>query len=153
MRLAKVLTLGLGLAAILAARAGAQEVAGTVTDARNGKPIEGARVSVANVGTVRSDARGRFRIGNLPGSQVTLSVAQIGYRPAEQTARVGDQEVKIELTEQAVNLGEIIVTGTAGGAEKRSVGNSVTTVRTADVQELAPASDIAGLLNNPNIGS
>src|SRR2546426_8735960 len=60
MRLAKVLTLGLGLAANLAARAGAQEVAGTVTDARNGKPIEGARVSVANVGTVRSDARGRF---------------------------------------------------------------------------------------------
>ena len=80
MRLAKVLTLGLGLAAILAARAAAQEVAGTVTDARSGKPIEGARVSVANVGTVRSDARGRFRIGNLTGSQVTLRPRGWGIR-------------------------------------------------------------------------
>jgi TonB-linked SusC/RagA family outer membrane protein len=126
----------------------AQEVAGTVVEARTGKLLDGVRVTVEGTGAfARTDSRGRFRLANVSGTGITLSAARIGYRPRTVQARVGDAAVRIELTEQAINLGEIVVTGTAGGQEKRTIGNSVTTVRAADMQELAPAPDIANLIN------
>lgn len=62
--------------------------------------------------------------------------------------RVGDTSVRIELQEQAINLDEIVITGTAGGQERRSLGNSIASIRAADVQELAPAPDVSSLINS-----
>ena len=148
MRLPKVLGLvGVFLTAH-SLQASAQEIAGTVVDARTGRPLDRVQV-VAEGGTgSRTDSRGRFRITGVTGQQVTLNVALIGYRPLTQTARVGDTEVVIQLQEMAVNLAEIVVTGTVAGAEKRTLGNSVTTVRASEVQDLAPAPDMSSLINS-----
>jgi TonB-linked SusC/RagA family outer membrane protein len=139
------------LTAVLAATpalAAAQEVAGTIVHARSNRPLESVQVGVEGTSNlVRTDAQGRFRLTNLTGTQVSLRIALIGYRPVTELVRVGDTEIRIELAEQAVNLAEIVVTGTAGGQEKRTIGNAVTTVRASDVQELAPAPDLAGLIN------
>ena len=148
MTLAKVCGIAAGLLLALTAPTIAQEVAGIVVDGRTGKPFEGARVAVQGQTNVTlTDSRGRFRFTGLTGESVMLRVTMIGYRPVTQTVSVGRTDVRLEIHEQAVNLAEIIVTGTAGGAEKRTLGNVVTTVRAADAQEMAPAPDISNLIN------
>jgi TonB-linked SusC/RagA family outer membrane protein len=84
----------------------------------------------------------------LTGATVTLRVTNIGFRPQSQQVRVGDNDVRILLAEQAVNLGEIVVTGTPQAVEKRTLGNSSATVHAADQQAFAPAPDISNLINS-----
>ncbi|MEZ4588165.1 MAG: SusC/RagA family TonB-linked outer membrane protein [Gemmatimonadales bacterium] len=146
---AKSWLLAAGLLLGVASGLAAQEVAGSVVDSRTGRGIEGARVAVQGAqNEARTDAAGRFRLTGVSGTSVVLSVTMIGYRPTTHEATVGRTDVRILIVEQAINLGEIVVTGTAGGAEKRTLGNSVTTVRAADVQEIAPAPDISNLINS-----
>jgi TonB-dependent starch-binding outer membrane protein SusC len=145
----RVRALAAAVLLLAAGRAAAQEVAGTVVDARTGRSLEGARVAVQGTQTaVRSDTRGRFRLTGLSGTTVVVEVTMIGYRPHSERVTVGATDVRIAIAEQAINLGEIVVTGTVGGAEKRAIGNSVTQVRASDVQELAPAPDISNLINS-----
>jgi TonB-dependent SusC/RagA subfamily outer membrane receptor len=128
---------------------GQQEVAGTIVESRSDRPIEGALVTVPGTTTgVRTDARGRFRLANLPGTQVTLRVASVGHRPVVQVVPVGETNLRIELQDQAINLDEIVVTGTAGDQQRRALGNSIPTIRASEVQELAPAPDISSLINS-----
>ena len=143
-------SLSLALVALFATSAAAQqsEIAGTVLDARSGRPLDRVQVIAGTGAGTRTDTRGRFRVAGLTGPTVTLNVALIGYRPATQVATVGDQEVIIRLTEMAVNLGEIIVTGTVEGASKRTIPNSVTSVRASEVQDLAPSPDMSSLINS-----
>jgi TonB-linked SusC/RagA family outer membrane protein len=148
MKLSKVLGLSSAFLAVLSLQALAQEVAGTVVDSRSGRPLDRVQVVAEGGAGTRTDTRGRFRITGLTGAQVTLNVALIGYRPLVQQVQVGNTQLVIQLTEMAVNLGEIIVTGTVAGAEKRTLGNSVTTVRAAETQELAPAPDMSNLINS-----
>ncbi|MFN0180745.1 MAG: SusC/RagA family TonB-linked outer membrane protein [Gemmatimonadales bacterium] len=128
-----------------AAQAGA--IAGTVVDERS-SAVTGARVAIdGSTLAAVTDIRGRFRLENVPGSAVTLRVTMIGFRPASVSARVGDQAVQIRLTPTVVELGEVVVTGTAGGEERRSIGNSVAKIAVSDIQQIAPVPDISNLLN------
>lgn len=146
---AKSWLLAAGLLLGVASGLAAQEIAGSVVNSRTGRGIEGARVAVQGAqNEARTDAAGRFRLTGVSGTSVVLSVTMIGFRPITQEATVGRTDLRILIVEQAINLGEIVVTGTAGGAEKRTLGNSVTTVRAADIQEIAPAPDISNLINS-----
>src|SRR5688500_10779251 len=102
------------------AGAHAQErVAGTVVDARF-RPVEGAVVSiVGRSDSARTNSAGAFRFENLSGASVSLRVQRLGFDPQTATARVGDTNVRITLQDLAVNLNAVVVTGTAGLAEKR----------------------------------
>jgi TonB-linked SusC/RagA family outer membrane protein len=133
-----------------AVRAEAQErvVVGTVTDARTLQPLAGAQVQVVgtNVGAL-SDARGRFRLEGLAGDQVTLRVVMLGRRPLDLPVRVGDTNVRVVLEEQAVALDELVVTGTAGGTQRRALGNSVAKIDAAEAVRLAAPPTTAALIN------
>ena len=118
-------------------------VAGTVTDSRL-QPLD--RVSGTTAG-VRSDSRGKFRLTNLTGPEVTIEVAMIGFRPLTQRVPVGSADLRLVMTEVAVQLNELVVTGTVGAEQRRSVGNSVATVSASELQEVAPARDVTSLLN------
>ncbi|MBI4503533.1 MAG: TonB-dependent receptor plug domain-containing protein, partial [Gemmatimonadetes bacterium] len=137
----------LALAASPGMAQGGGAVAGTVTDPRL-VPLDGVQVAVQGVpGVVRTDSRGRFRIGNLPTGRVTLQISRIGYRPMTQEVAVGETDLRVSLTEAAVSLSEIVVTGAPGGELKRAIGNSIATINTADLQKLAPAPAVTSLLN------
>ena len=97
-------------------------ISGVVVDARS-RPLFGARVLVAGIERATSDAAGRFRLLTLRGGEVTLEVTLIGYRPLTQTVRVGQTGLRLVLTEAAVRLDEIVVTGTGVGTQRRAVGN------------------------------
>lgn len=124
-------------------------VAGTVISGRTQEPVVGARVAVTGLSlSTTTDVRGRFRLTPLSGSQVTLDIRVIGFRRATQTARVGDVGVRVVLEEQAVTLDEVVVTGTAGVVEKRTVGNAVGQVEASFITERAPIANVQNLLNS-----
>jgi TonB-linked SusC/RagA family outer membrane protein len=123
-------------------------VRGVVEADRTLRPVSGALVEAVGTGrTMVTDANGRFMLIGLPGGQVTLRVSLLGYRTAERAVTVGDMNVRISLAESAIELDQIVVTGTAGGTQRRAIGNAVTQVRAAETVELAHVASVQGLLN------
>src|SRR5688572_21405641 len=114
-------------------------IAGTVSASGTTEVMSGAQVIVAGTEfRATTDDRGRFRLANVPGTNVTLEVRRIGYRVARVPARVGDENVQIVLSLNPTSLDAVVVTGTPGAAQKREIGNAVGQINAADVVEQAP---------------
>lgn len=128
-------------------------VAGTVVDASTGRPIATAQVTAlgTNLGTV-TDADGRFRIDGFEGAEVTLRVELIGYRTVTRTVPSGTTDVRIELGQTAISLDAVVVTGTAGGAQRRAIGNVVETIDADEVLATAPIQSVQQLLSQRTTG-
>ncbi|MEM9858732.1 MAG: TonB-dependent receptor [Bacteroidota bacterium] len=80
------------------------------------QPLEFASVSIANstVGTV-TDASGAYQLENIQAGTVLLQIASVGYRTFSQTIEVKANEntvLDITLTEDLLNLEEVVVSGT-----------------------------------------
>jgi TonB-linked SusC/RagA family outer membrane protein len=150
---------GLTLAAIFAvvpriAQAQEGTVSGAVLVEGAQRPLPGAQVSVdgqAGKETV-TDGSGRFRLTGLTGTTVTVSVRALGYRPLSESVTVGSNNVRFVLSTRAVELDQIVVTGTAGGEQLRSVGTSVATVNVADVTAKTSVPSVDALLNGRSPG-
>jgi TonB-linked SusC/RagA family outer membrane protein len=132
-----------------AARAQEGVIAGTVVTESGGRPLSGAQIAVQDEpgkGAV-SDASGRFRITGLTGAQAVVNVRMIGYRAITQTVRVGTTDLRFAMAERAVELDQIVVTGTAGDQQKRAIGNSVAKVDAASVVATAQVPTMQDLIN------
>lgn len=123
-------------------------VTGILVDARTRQPVAGALVQVTE-GTRRAmtDAAGRFRLSGLPGPTIAVIVSAVGYRPLHTQIAVGTLDVRLGLSQAAVMLNDIVVTGTAGDSERRSLGNSIARLDAEHELELAPARDVTALIN------
>src|SRR5262245_57926056 len=131
------------------ARAQNGAVAGTVVVAGSERPLAGVQIGVVNDPTkgATTDANGRFSIAGLTGSVAILNARFIGYRPEIDTVRVGSTDVRIVLSERAIQLNSMVVTGTAGGAQARELGTAVAAVNAADVVAQNAVPSVQGLLN------
>ncbi|HEY0970575.1 MAG TPA: SusC/RagA family TonB-linked outer membrane protein [Gemmatimonadales bacterium] len=122
-------------------------VAGVVVAERTMQPLPNVQVGIegtelgANTGN-----NGRFRITGVSGTTVTLSVRRIGYRPVDRQVQVGDTTVRITMSDRAIELSEVVVTGTAGAAERRAIGNVVTTVDVSEITETQPVRSFQDLI-------
>jgi TonB-dependent starch-binding outer membrane protein SusC len=143
-RLAKdgrTLVLLLALIAAFAGAAAAQQagqIRGRVTD-QNGAPIADVQVYIVgqNLGSL-SRQTGIYVIVGVPAGQYELKAERIGLTPVTRrvTVAAGTQlEENFQLTTAALGLDEIVVTGTAGAAAKREVGNAITTINTVDLPD------------------
>ena len=143
----------LALLTLPVSAAAQQPVGGTVVDAATQRPIAGAQVAVqgTQLGTL-TDNRGRFLILNVPGQEVTLEVVMIGYRAFSQATQTGQVDLTLALTEAAISLDEIVVTGTAGGQQTRAIGNAVGKVTAEALEEIAPAMSIQNMLGSQVTG-
>ncbi len=124
-------------------------IAGTVLVEGSQRALGGAQVSIANQpgkGGI-TDASGRFRIVGVTGDQVTVNARLIGYAPRSQVVRVGATNVRLELPVRVLDLDRVVVTGTAGGEQRRAIGNSVATVNAADVLATTPVPTVQDLIN------
>lgn len=136
----------LSIAALPLAAQDSGTVRGTVVEANSRRPLGGARVSV--VGTARvavANQAGKYAI-TLPAGPATLRASIIGYATAEKRVNVaGGQTVQANfaLTQQAVGLDEIVVTGTAGAVSKRTVGNAITKL---DVEEVTAKTTVTNVV-------
>lgn len=158
LRAARERTLLVCLAATVLSLFGAQDlraqgstaIQGRVLDARSGQGVVGASVIVqgTTLGAVTADD-GRFRIGNVPPGTHTIVVRRLGYAPHRQTVVVGAEQVAladIVLENAVISLDQVIVTGTAGAEQRRSIGNAVSTIRADDAISKSAAQSISTLI-------
>ena len=123
-------------------------VSGTVTDAASQRPVGSVQVFLVGtgLGTLSRD-NGRFVILNVPAGDYTLRAERIGYTTAEAQITVagGALQQDFSLAAQALGLDEIVVTGTAGAARRREIGNTVSLL---DVEQdvVAPPANVDALL-------
>lgn len=124
-------------------------VSGTVVDSKTGRPLADARVTADGSDQVaRTGVRGDFRITGLSGATARLRITRIGYQAASAEAPVGGAPIQIQLTEMVVKLDELVVTGTAGEAQKRTLGNAIGNVDVASTLAIAgPPAKIQDLLS------
>ena len=132
-------------------------ISGIVTDAGTGAPLEAVQVSVAGttIGTT-TNAEGRYTIASVPAGAVTLQVRRIGYtaggRSNVAVAAGQTATADFQLTVAARALDEVVVTGTAGGTQKRAIGNVVSTVNADSVLAVAPVGNINQLVGQRTAG-
>ncbi|MCS7230276.1 MAG: SusC/RagA family TonB-linked outer membrane protein [Candidatus Kryptonium sp.] len=125
------------------------EIRGTVYDRETNNPLPAA--SVVIVGTQigsATDLNGNYIIKNVKPGTYKVQARFVGYgsQTKDVTVRAGETvTVDFYLAPTALQLDEIVVTGTGTALEKRSVGNTVGTVTIKDI-EIAPVRSITEVL-------
>jgi TonB-linked SusC/RagA family outer membrane protein len=132
-------------------RAFAGTIVGRVTDARTSAPIPNAQVEVdgTRLATITGDD-GRYRIPAVPAGSRVVIVRRLGYAAARQTVSVSDdQQATADFTMQAaaIALDQVVVTGTAGGEQRRSIGNAVSTINATEELSKSSAPNLSSLLS------
>jgi len=146
-RCSGLLLLALGAFGWWAPDASAQDtgrIVGQVVAEATARPLAGAQVFVEGLrlGALANDD-GRYLILNVPAGTHTVTVEMLGYAESSQQVTVpagGSVTVDFALTETAVALEAIVVTGTAAEVRAREVGNSLEAVTSRDI-EFAPVSN------------
>ena len=135
-----VLWLAVAAVAPLQAQSSTGIVRGTVTNAASGAPIAAAQVYIASNrvgGMTRAD--GGYTIVNVPLGRQTVRVRALGFAPAEQSVTVSAGETVVAdfpVAQAALTLNEVVVTGTAGAARKRELGNSISSLNASETPEI-----------------
>lgn len=143
-------------AALVPASASAQAtgtVEGRVIEQGSGRPLQGVQVHVAGttVGTV-SAANGTYRIVGSPARTVEVRARLIGFAPQNRQAAVAAGQtatVNFELAVSALQLEQVVVTGSGQAVEVKRLGNTVATV---SVPEFSPISSPSQLLQGREPG-
>lgn len=122
-------------------------VSGRVVDAATRVPLADARVTVTGGGrTAVTDAGGEFRLV-LATPTATIEITHLGHQRETRQVTAGQTGLVIALTRLAVQLDQMVITGTAGGESIRSQGNAVSRVDVAAVTEIAPPKDVMTVLS------
>jgi TonB-linked SusC/RagA family outer membrane protein len=101
--------------------------------------------------TAVTNDNGVFRI-TVPADRATgtatITVTSIGFKSAEARVALGSGNVTQDFTlaTQAVQLDEVVVTGTAGRMERRAQAAVVASVNAAAIAQQAPVTSVTGLL-------
>jgi len=121
---------------------------GRTTDT-NGQGLPGITVQVEGTTLgVASDVEGNysFPVTLRPGTY-TINFSAVGYGPIRQTVSLNNQETvtaDASLKEDALNLDEVVVTGSTLSAPKRELGNAISTIQGQSLTQ----SGSGGLLNS-----
>ena len=134
--LAAALTL---LAGPLDAQTGTGRIRGKVTNAANGQPIPG-QIGIVGQGLgATTGADGSYLISGVPAGTFTLRARALGYTQIDRQVTMtagGTVTIDFALNVAPASLNEVVVTGTAGSARKREVGNSIGSVKASDLPEV-----------------
>ncbi len=131
-------------------------VVGQVVDVSTQLPLSGVQVylAVGEVGTL-TGPNGRYLLVNVPAGTHQIRFELLGYRAqvAEVTVRPEESvELNMELRVEALALDAIVVTGTAGGTQRRAVGNVVERMAVAELMELTPSHSVSQLIGQRTPG-
>lgn len=126
-------------------------VSGRVTDAKTGRPVAAAEVSLQGVRWhTATDTAGRYHLVEVDTGTYTLAVRRLGY--ARQTRRVRihpEQEDSVDFVLQpvAARLNELVTTAT-GQRRRLDIANDVTTINADSAMKAAPIRSVTDLLEN-----
>lgn len=119
-------------------------IKGMVVD-KNGEAVIGANVVVKGTskGTI-TDVDGRFTLNGVP-EKAVLSVTFVGYKSKEITLKSGQSQIKVELSDDAELLDEVVVVG-YGTMKKRDLSGAVSQIKGDDLMRGNPADLSQGLV-------
>jgi len=131
-------------------------VTGQVTNATSGRELSGVQISIlgSGLGTLTGN-NGRFLIPNVPAGPVTVRADMIGFGVQEVQVTVVAGETALAdftLTERAISLDEIVVTGSGAETARRKLGNSISTVNAVEVVRSAPITSVDQLIQGRSAG-
>ncbi len=123
------------LPGLLGAQTTTGTIRGRVTEAGGGRGVPEAQVIVTGtrLGAL-SNTNGEFTLAAVPAGARSVSVRRVGYEPATRSVTVTagtSVTLDIPLRVSAVNLNEVIVTGSGTPTEKRKIGTSVASIDSA----------------------
>jgi TonB-linked SusC/RagA family outer membrane protein len=136
-------------------------VEGRVTTAASGQPVGGVQVFVAGttLGALTSPT-GDYRIVGVPARQVELRTRLIGFAPGSRTVTVtAGQALRADFTlrPSALQLDQVVVTGTGGAVETKKLGNTIAIVTPPPNAPITTVSEVLqgrepGLVGLPSSG-
>jgi TonB-linked SusC/RagA family outer membrane protein len=141
-----------------------QTIKGVIRDARNKEPIPGAmiRITGTTVGTA-SGTNGAYTLNaSVAEGNASITVTYTGYRPVTRAVTIGQAAVTVdvELSEDAMSLNEVVVTGTGAATSKKQLGNAISTVSAKELEnssatsiDQALAGKVAGAQISQNSGN
>ncbi len=119
-------------------------VTGRVTASTTGAPLDGVVVTVQGSSLQTfTNQQGRFLLTNAPVGTITLEATRLGYSPftLEVTVTAGETVVAdMEMSDLAISMDELVVTGTAGSARRKEIGNSIGVISSDDLDAIAVTS-------------
>jgi TonB-dependent SusC/RagA subfamily outer membrane receptor len=127
---------------------------GQVTDSAGRRPLADAEVYVVtDAGTIarsaRTNAAGQYSMIGVPAGTHTARVRLVGFAPRAQRITLSEGQaavVDFQLGERLTQLNEVVVTGTGGATQRRTVGNVIETIKAEDVLAVAPARSVEQLV-------
>ena len=142
-----------GVAEVAAQNTGT--VTGLVRDVVSLQTLAGAQVTIDDtpIGGLTNNT-GRYLLLNVPAGEQTITVLSLGFGTTSQTVTVeAGQTVTADfgLRQQALALEGVVVTGTAGQARRREIGNQISSVSGADI-ELAAITNVSDILHGRSTG-
>jgi TonB-linked SusC/RagA family outer membrane protein len=131
-------------------------VRGRVTEEGSGRPISDVQVAITGraQGAV-SNAAGEFVILGVPAGSHEVTARRIGYARGSRTVTVsagGETRVDFTLRTATSTLDAVVITGTAGAAEKRSLGNAITQLDVADLTQKTNVTNVTEVLQSKTPG-
>lgn len=120
---------------LVQAQGGTGTVRGRITDGASGHGLPNAQIMVTGtrIGAI-SGADGRYTLTQVPTGSREVAARRLGYQPASFTMTVAPGENNapdLAMNVSALNLSEVIVTGSGTPTEKRQIGTSVASVDSA----------------------
>jgi len=135
---------------------GTGSVRGRVIESATNRAIPSASVTIAGIGLGGvTDADGNFVIGNVPPGTHEVSARRVGFIRRAQTVTVGagaSARADFTMTPTATQLEEVVVTGTPGGQEKRTIGNAVAQIDVADITNKSTVTNVSEVLQGRTPG-
>jgi TonB-linked SusC/RagA family outer membrane protein len=140
------LTLACAVPTAAASAQGTGTIRGRVTDAATARGIADAQITITGTPIAAATTiDGDYTIANVPTGTRELVVRRLGYSRQTRTVSVtagAETRADFSLTVTASTLEAIVVTGTAGAAEKRTLGNAVAQL---DVSDLSTKSNVTNI--------
>ena len=141
------------LSAAVTAHAQTGTISGRVIS-ESEQPLVGAQIRLVGTGLgTLSGEGGRYTIVNVPAAEYRIRAQMIGHRLVEVPVRVDAGQTLTQdftLKRQVLELDALVVTGTAGAARQREVGNSISQIDMAKVAE--PPASVGQLLQGRATG-
>lgn len=151
-----------GVALSVATPAHAQQqytITGRVVEATSRRPVPSATVRIGGtpLGTATGDSGQFTLLARVQPGTYELEVMRIGFGRQATTLRLGDQLAvdvgTIELKPAAIQLSEVVVTGTGAPTERRELGNTVASVSGAEVNQAPAAQSVDKALQGKVLGA